>query len=316
MFNPDTFGRILRDPDPAGAAGQQAGGNGGAAGADGGGSGSGVSTTWIDSLPEEVKTNIPQEYVKDPNVTKYKDLPEFLKGHVNQSKLIGAKGIIVPKEDASPEEQEKFLNALGRPEKPEGYKLTQVQNLHQSIKVTPETQGAFHTQAHKLGLTNKQADGLNQWYLNALNQMTVNQEKVDLDAVQKAETALRSEWGEKFDNNRANVVKLLTKVGGEELINSMGGANGLGNNPVVLKALGKIASMVSEDQMNLFDKGGNSVDGVSGNETKEQAMKKIVDINNADQKTHPYWNDRDPKHDEAVKERQRLYNIVYGGGGE
>lgn len=306
----DTFGLILRDPDPTGSAG------GGAASVEvpnepAVSSSSNTPITWLDSLPEDVKTTIPQEFVKDPNVTKYKDLPEFLKGHVNQSKLIGAKGIIVPKEDASPEEKEKFLNALGRPEKPELYKFTPIQNLNKSIVVTPETQSAFNTIAHKTGLTNKQADELNSWYLNSVNEMINKQEKADLEAAQLAETNLRKEWGDKFDSNKASVVKMLMNVGGQDVLDAMGGPDKLGNNPVVLKALGKISAMLSEDQINSFDKSGSKGSSL-GNETKEEAIKKIEAMN-SDIKG-PLYNDADPKHDEAIAERKRLYAIAYGGG--
>lgn len=292
----ETFGRILRDPDPNGA-----GGGGAGAGDGGAGAGGGAATAWIDSLPAEIKTSIPEEFAKDPNVTKYKDVGEFVKGHINLSKLVGAKGVIIPKDDAPPEEMEKFYNALGRPEKAEGYKLSDVKDLHKGITVTPESKGWYQGIAHKYGLTNAQADGINQAYLSALSQAISNDEKSQGEAIKQAETALRQEWGDKFDANKALATKAVLKIGGQEVVDAFGD---LGQNPVVLKFLAKVGGLISEDTL---ERMGSSNQGGD----KEQAKQKIAEMES--NKDHPLWKQDDPKHAEAVAERKKLYEILYAG---
>ena len=137
-----------------------------------------MEPTWLDTLPEETRNAIPEEYRGDPNVTKYKDIGEFFKGHKNLVETVGKKGVIVPGEKADPKEWEPVYNALGRPEKPEGYKITMPEKLHASIKPTPESQAEFHKIAHSLGLSNKSADGLNAWYLQKLSMAMTAQDEV------------------------------------------------------------------------------------------------------------------------------------------
>jgi len=260
--------------------------------------------SWFESLPDDAKN--------DPEITKYKTPEEFYNGYKEKVSLIGKKGIIIPGDNATPEEREKFLNALGRPAKPEEYKVDTPPNLPESIKVTPESEQAFKNIAHKTGLTNTQANELNQWYLSAVSESVKAQEKAETEAMQKAETALRAEWKENFDSNKNKIASLIEKAGGQEAIDAMGGVDGLGNNPIVLKTLGTIANMLSEDQINNIR---GPVSPSTGNETKEQALEKIKsEFNNSEGKWHKaLMDENNPQHNEAVNERQRLYKIAYGG---
>jgi hypothetical protein len=285
-------------------AGDGGGGDGGDGGAGDGGDGGVAVADWVKVLPEEAH--------KDPNVLKYKTPQEFYEGYKNQTKLIGAKGVIVPGENAKPEEKEAFYNALGRPAKPEGYKLEPIEGLHKSIEITPESSSAFQAMAHKFGLNNETANGLNQFLMSAVNQVVVNQEKAQQESMLKAETALRQEWGKDYEKNKAAVGKLALTVGGQEFLDAMGGADGLGNNPIVMKVLAKIQGAMSEDQVKNISVGPGSTS--KGEESQADALKKIGDIKSMtteERNKHPYWNENDPKHDEAVKEMSRLYGIAY-----
>lgn len=259
--------------------------------------------SWIDVLPEEA--------AKDPNITKYKTPEDFYKGFTNLTKMVGAKGVIIPKEDAPPEEYDKFYNAIGRPEKPDGYRFDEIKDLHKNVVWNKETDNGLANLFHQRGLSQKSANLLRNDFLGMINEISKKQEQKEAEAIKIAEVALRKEWGDKYETNRQNVAKLILKAGGEEAINAMGGENGLGNNPIILKTLAKIASLLSEDQINTIVDSSKS--STQGSETKEEAQKKINEILHADQKSHPYWNENDKKHDEAVAEMKRLYAIVHGG---
>lgn len=256
-------------------------------------------SSWLDVFPDEVKS--------DPNWTKHKTPEGFVKYQKERDTLIGRKGVILPTEKSTPEEYEKFYNEIGRPAKPEEYKLSDIKELHPSIQVTPESKTAYQMIAHKYGLTNKQADGLNQFLMDVVNRSAMEQDRREQEATKNAETAMRKEWGDKYDSNLKMVTKNILKLGGQETLDAMGGEKGLGNNPLFIKMLGNVFSMISEDQMGKF-KAIN--DNGSGNETKEQALSKIKEMNN-DMK-HAIWNERDPNHEEAINERNRLYQIAYG----
>ena len=257
-------------------------------------------SAWYEQLGEDA--------AKDPEVTKYKEPGEFYKGYKEKVAMIGKKGVILPGENATPKDKERFLNAIGRPKSPEEYKLNPIEGLHESIKPTPETTAAFQAEAHKMGFTNDQANQLNTWYLKQVSGMAQAQDKADTEAMQTAETALRSDWGEKFEANKNMVAKMMLGAGGEEAIQALGDK---ANDPTVLKALGKIAGLLNEDQIGNLKPLNTPA---PGSESKEQAQAKIKEY--SDQLSDPksaISDENNPGHKAAVAERTRLYGIAYGG---
>lgn len=293
-----------------GEAGGEGSGGEGEDGGEGGESGGGEGApSWIDSLPEAAKT--------DTNITKFKNSEDFYTSYKNQLEMVGRKGVIVPDANSTPEDKEKFLNALGRPESPDGYKLETPQGLHESIQVTPESSAVFNAMAHKHGLTNEQANGLNNHLMQVVNQAIVDNEKRETEAMQTAETALRQKWGADYEKNKSSLADGIMKVGGQEAIDAMGGEKGFGNNPIVLDTLAKIFGQLGEDAINniAFQGGGNGNPG--GNETAEQAQAQVKSMNNDKENkwNKALWDEKDTKHGEAVSERSRLYKIAYPSGG-
>ena len=240
-------------------------------------------------------TTLPETY-KESAVGKYKTVGEVIKGYNEAQKLIGAKGVIVPGDNAKPEDIDKFYNTLGRPEKADGYKLDQIDNVHEKIRGNTDIEKNFRAMAHKLGLTQKQASAMYKDYVGGVSQGLTKKDEESLAARQKAEADLRQEWGGEYDNNMNRVKSVIDKYGGE---GARDGFGELGNNPVVLKTLSKIAKYFGEDS---FVKGDNLVPaGVS------DAQKKLKDI--MDDKAHPYWVSG-KGHDEAVIEVRRLQEII------
>ena len=253
-------------------------------------------------------STLAEDLRESPTLAKFKTADDLAKSYINLESKISAKGVLLPGENATPEEREKFLNAIGRPESPDAYKLNEVEGLHESIKPTPETTAAFQAEAHKMGFTNEQANQLNGWYLKQVSAMAQAQEKADLEAMQKAETALRADWGEKFEANKNMVAKMMLGAGGEEAIQALGDK---ANDPTVLKALGKIAGLLNEDQIGNLKPVNTTA---PGNESKEEALAKIAEFSKqmSDPKS-AIADENSPDHKQAVKERTRLYGIAYGG---
>lgn len=228
---------------------------------------------------------------------KYKTIGEAFKGGAEVEKLVGAKGVIIPGEKATPEEWDRFHNSLGRPEKPEGYKLSPIENLHPELKITPEVEGGFKALAHKHGLTGKQADGLYKEYFGMVSQSLTKRDEKSMADKHTAETALRTEWGGDYDANLNKSKRLIEKFGGANAREAFGE---LGNNPIVLKTIASIAKQFSEDG---FIKGENVT-----NSEKTDAQRKINEINL--NKQHPFWV-QGPGHTEAVQEMKRLMSTVH-----
>jgi len=234
---------------------------------------------------------IPESY-KDTPVSKYKTVGEAMKGYNEVSKLVGAKGVIVPSDKSTPEEWDKFYNSLGRPEKPEEYKFSPIEGLHPELKMSPESDAEFKAIFHKRGLNAKQADGLYKDYLNLVSQLLIKRDEQTLAQKQEAEKKLRSEWLGDFNGNLAKVQGLIAKHGG-----TAEDFGDLGNRPGVLRVLANIAKKFSEDTF------------VRGSETPSEAVdakKKLNDI--LLNKEHPYWK-QGVGHDDAVREVMRLQEI-------
>lgn len=243
-------------------------------------------------------TPIPSDkYADNPNVSKYKTVGDLIKGHSEVVKLVGAKGVILPGENAKPEEIEKFYNSIGRPEKPEGYKLSPIENLHPELKITPEAEAGFKALMHKHGIPAKQADGLYKDYFSMVSSSLTKRDEQMGVAKHEAEKELRANWGPDYEKNLNSAKHLIEKFGGPNAREAFGD---LGNNPAVLKTIANIAKKFSEDG---FIKGDTVTDMEVTN-----AKKEIEDI--MLNKAHPYWV-AGPGHAEAVEKMKRLQSMVH-----
>lgn len=176
------------------------------------------------------------------NETLLKD-PKALARHTfNQEKLLG-NAIRIPKEDATPEEREAFLNKLGRPEKPDGYQLKAPEKMPEGMAYDGEFASAFKAEAHKLGLTAAQAAGLHDLYVNRMIEGYGAGEQKTLETIKaKADGAtaeLTKLWGPldgqtaKTNFEFANRVFTLAP-GGNELLEELKGLGLVGPNKEVL----------------------------------------------------------------------------------
>ncbi len=241
-------------------------------------------------------TAIPESF-KDTPVGKYKTFGEIVKGYGEAQKLIGAKGVIMPGENADQTEIDKFQITMGRPEKSDGYKYEPLKDLHADLKITPEVEANFSKFAHKHGLSQKQAAGIRGEYFGMLSQGLTKKDEVDQKAKHETEAALRTEWGAEYNTKLKRTQSLIDKFGGEGAIEAFGD---LGNNPAVLKILASIADKFSEDSFTLGSTHTES--------TISEAQRKINEI--LANKEHMYHK-TGPGHKEAMAEMTRLNEIVH-----
>lgn len=297
------FLRILFDPEEGEQAGGGGGGEGGAQEANAN-EGQEVTESWIKTLPEAAQ--------KDPDMQKYKSMDDFYKSYAEQRKLVGEKGIIKPKDDAGDEEWNKYYNSLGRPEKPEGYQLTVPEDLHESIKMTEDSATTYKEMAHQLGLTQKQADGMNSLLLQAVDSVVKNHEKQQTEAMQATEAALRKEWAGDFDANKALVGKVATQILGAEGIEKLGGAEGLGNNPYFNKLIYSLASKISEDTLKNIPPLSQTNEGNVGEMSESDAKKALEEMNTKGSDFYKaLYEQTGPEHDAAVEKQNKIFKTLY-----
>lgn len=248
---------------------------------------------------------IPEELRNDPNIKKYKDISELAKGHLETVKLIGRKGVLIPGENATDEEKAKFLEAIGRPKTADEYKFTPIEKLHPEVQVTPESEKAFRDEAHKLGFTNAQVDGLNSWYLNNISNALIKRDEAMVKQKEEAAKKLNTEWGADYDNNLNLAQRLINKFGGKEAMEAFKKAGDLGNNPAIARLLVNVAKKMTEDTVMKGEF--NELLG-----TAQEAQRKIESMNKEIMTTDP----SDSKYSKLLEERMKLYQIAYPEGVE
>lgn len=117
-------------------------------------------------------------------------------GHYNAEKLIGldraGRTVVLPKEDATPEEVAAFQAKLGRPATAKEYKLPE------GLKDDPVAT-TFLDVAHKAGYSQKQLDPVFEFVAQQSQAMQAAQEQAQEAKAQADVQALRTEWGGEFE---------------------------------------------------------------------------------------------------------------------
>ena len=146
-----------------------------------------TTSTWKESISEQ--------YRNDPNIEKFTEIDALAKSYINATKMIGQDKVVIPTNNSTEEAWNEVYDKLGRPESAEKYSLdakSEVVNFDEAaIK-------SFAEQSHKLGLNNKQAQGILEFYKTNM-EGTAQQAKIDTETAQaQAEQQLRQEWGRDF----------------------------------------------------------------------------------------------------------------------
>jgi len=245
-----------------------------------------VNKTWKEAISEEFRS--------DPNIEKFTEIDALAKSYINATKMIGQDKVAVPNKNSTEDQWNEVYDKLGRPESADKY------SLNVKSDVVPIDEGSikqFADNAHKLGLNQKQAEGILEFYKTSM-EGTAQQSKVDTETAQaQSAQELRQEWGREFDTNvkRAGA---LAKANMNPEILDMELKNGMrvGDHPEIIKGFAKIAGMMSEDNMVTAES-----EQVNSNKDIESEISTIT--NNTD---GPYWNKGHPDHDKVV---QQVYTL-------
>jgi len=240
------------------------------------------------------KEAISQEFRNDPNIEKFTEIDALAKSYINATQMIGKDKVAVPNKNSTEEQWNEVFDKLGRPASADKY------TLDVKSDIVPLNEGdvkQFAENAHKLGLSNKQAQGVLEFYKNNM-ESNAHQSKVDTETSQvQAEQELRKEWGRDFEANvkRAGALakaNLNTEILDLELKNGMR----VGDHPEMIKGFAKIASLLTEDKiMSPEDENASKTSDI------ESEISSIMD-----NKDGPYWNKQHPDHDKMV---QQVYTL-------
>jgi len=245
-----------------------------------------VAKTWKEAISEEFRN--------DPNIEKFTEIDALAKSYINATQMIGKDKVAVPNKNSTDDQWNEVYDKLGRPESADKY------SLNAKSEVVPIDDNAikqFAENAHQLGLNNKQAQGILEFYKNNMEGMA-QQAKVDTETAQAQSTQqLRQEWGREFDTNIKKAGALAKANMNPEILDmQLKDGMRLGDHPEIIKGFAKIAGMMSEDKIVSTES-----ENVSSNTDVETEISDIM--NNKD---GPYWNKSHPDHDKMV---QQVYTL-------
>ena len=258
------------------------------------------STTEQPTVAKSWKEAISEEYRNDPNIEKFTEIDALAKSYINATRMIGQDKVAVPNENSTDDQWNEVYAKLGRPESADKYKL------EAKSDVVPIDEGAIKTFAetsHKLGLNNKQAQGILEYY-KSMMEGSAQQSKVDTETAQaQAEQQLRQEWGKTFEENvkkAGSVAK--ANLGVDVLDMQLKDGTRLGDHPDIIKGFAKIADMMSEDTIVATES-----ENVDQGKDIEQEISRIMN-----DRTGPYWNKTHPDHDKIVQQVYTLRSMKDG----
>ena len=258
------------------------------------------STTEQPTVAKSWKEAISEEFRNDPNISKFTEIDALAKSYINATRMIGQDKVAVPNENSTDDQWNEVYTKLGRPESADKYKLDI------NSEVAPIDEGAIKTFAetsHKLGLNNKQAQGILEYY-KSIMEGSVQQSKINTETAQaQAEQQLRQEWGKTFEENvkkAGSVAK--ANLGVDVLDMQLKDGTRLGDHPDIIKGFAKIADMMSEDKIVSTES-----ENVDQGRDLEQEISRIMN-----DRSGPYWNKGHPEHDKIVQQVYTLRSMIDG----
>ena len=255
-------------------------------------------TTETQPAAKTWKEAISEEFRNDPNIEKFTEIDALAKSYINATQMIGKDKVAVPNKNSTDDQWNEVYDKLGRPESADKYTLNAKSEV---VPIDEQAIKQFAENAHQLGLNNKQAQGILEFYKNNMEGMA-KQAKVDTETAQAQSTQqLRQEWGREFDTNIKKAGALAKANMNPEILDmQLKDGMRLGDHPEIIKGFAKIAGMMSEDKIVSTES-----ENVSSNTDVETEISDIM--NNKD---GPYWNRSHPDHDKVVQQVYTLREMI------
>jgi hypothetical protein len=191
---------------------------------------------WLDRLPADLQDS-------KQILGQFKDIPGALKTLVNQQRLLGkkAEAVLIPKDDASPEEVAAFRAKLGVPENADAYSV-KPKDLPAGMEWNEEFAKSINAAAHEAGVTPAQMEKIMGKYVGFEMQNAQNAELQAKAQYEASRKELAEAWGDKFEINKNVATRMAQTLGLDP--NSKGLSD-----PKVVIALERAARLISDDKI-------------------------------------------------------------------
>ena len=201
------------------------------------------------------------------------------------------------------EDLDNIYSRLGRPETPQGYEFP-----IDGTYVTKEVAEQYADIAHSLRLSPQQAQGVLDYYRSSVEQATEGLHESSEKQVEQTTLELQKEWGTAFESKVTAAKDIVEQFGGLDLLQMrLDDGTLIGNHPAFIKAFAAMgdfkSTVTSEDTV--------SDNARTSNFTPAMAQQEVDGIMN--DKSHAYWNKRDPiGRQRAVDRMQELMGHIHG----
>jgi hypothetical protein len=254
----------------------------------------------------DFQTLIPTEYRNHPSLAPIKDIPNLVKSFVNAQEMIGKNKIVVPGENAKPEEWNEFFSKLGRPDAPDKYGLKKPSDLPEGFDIEDQLIGQLGQMFHAAGLTQRQAQVLFDKYNSyAKNEFTNATKEAQLRSAEEL-AALKREWGAAYDAKIDSAKRAIRAFLGESEAKWLDD-NGLSGNPKMLRIFASVGEKLSEPSAD----GGGGQGGGFGPITPAAAQAEINQKMSDPDFVGMYFNKDHPRHKWAVEQMLRLHTFAF-----
>lgn len=175
-----------------------------------------------------------------------KNVESLAANYRSLEKVFGAdkagRTVVLPKE-GDPESEEAFYKSIGRPEKPEDYKLTEALS---DVPVNPDFLGHMQGMFHQAGLTAKQAGEVAKGYQTYLENMA----QANMEGLE----SLKSEWGVNYNANIEVARRAAREFGFTQ--DELGALENAFGAKTLITRLQKVGQRLSEDKTIEINTGG------------------------------------------------------------
>jgi hypothetical protein len=256
-----------------------------------------MAAEWLTQVPEDIRGEAMLQSIPD--------VPTLAKNYVNAQRLVGTDRIQAPQSSWGDKEWGEFFNKAGRPETPDKYTLPTDLKMEEGVTLDEKKLGAARAHFHKMGLTNKQADGMLRYYAESLNSTTAEQRQKEEASVAENTNKLRAELGDKFEEGVDLAKGVLRQFGSPDLINFLNESR-LGDNPHLIRALMNVGKAISEDSAR---EGGRSLLIKDATQAKLEVDRLSVDKEFQD----ALQNRENPAHRQALERWEHAFRKAYPG---
>ena len=185
----------------------------------------------------DYRASLPEDIRNHPSLASYSSLEALAKGHIYTKSMVGGK-IEELAGKANPEADAAFRKAIGVPDTPDKYEFKRP-DLPEGVQYDEESEKWFRAEAHKHGLTPKQATSLFNSEIARRLEQHAGYEKTNKEAIAASNLALKKEFGDAYDGTLNTADTALREYGGDELLGLMKEA-GIAHHPSVIRAFSKI----------------------------------------------------------------------------